>query len=121
MSERATELVEIYGSYPVARQFASNDLAPDLQDNEVPGYDAAFDPDPTVKRHAACDECSMACSNTPSLVPPLLTRKFHRKAQVEMFRRAQRMRALHQATPHLPLLCPEADGPSEKETKDRPG
>lgn len=60
MSERASELIEIYGSYPMAKQFASNDLTSDLQDDQLPAYDAAFDPDPTTKRHAACDECSMA-------------------------------------------------------------
>ncbi|KEF58041.1 uncharacterized protein A1O9_05964 [Exophiala aquamarina CBS 119918] len=64
MSERASELVAIYGSYPMAKQFAGNDLTPDLQDDEAPAYDAAFDPDPTLKRHAACDECSMTQYST---------------------------------------------------------
>lgn len=59
MSERASDLIDIYGSYPMATQFAANDLTPALQGDEVPAYDAAFDPDPTAKRHAACDECSM--------------------------------------------------------------
>lgn len=69
MSERAVELVEIYGNYPMARQFAANDLTSDLQDDEAPAYDAAFDPDPMTKRHAACDECSMVvllCSKSLS-------------------------------------------------------
>lgn len=59
ISERAVELIEIYGNYPMAKQFATNDLSSDLPDDEVPAYDAAFDTDPMTKRHAACDECSM--------------------------------------------------------------
>lgn len=73
MADRASELVQIYGSYPVAKQFAGNDLTPDLQDDEAPAYDAAFDPDPSLKRHAACDECSMIRSNAPSSVSLFLT------------------------------------------------
>ncbi|KAK5047901.1 hypothetical protein LTR84_006089 [Exophiala bonariae] len=69
MSERASELIEIYGSYPMAKQFATNDLTSELQGNEIPAYDAAFDPDPTTKRHAACDECrkrKLKCSGEPA-------------------------------------------------------
>ena len=58
-AQRAAELLDIYGSYPMALQFATNDSSPDLQESEIPAYDAAFDPDPSMKRHAACDECSM--------------------------------------------------------------
>jgi hypothetical protein len=54
----ATQLVEILGTYPVSKTFAVTDNVPDLQETEVPAYSAAFDVDPTAKRHTACDECS---------------------------------------------------------------
>ncbi|KAK5323340.1 hypothetical protein LTR93_005393 [Exophiala xenobiotica] len=65
----ATQLVEILGTYPVSKTFAATDNVPDLQETEVPAYSAAFDVDPTAKRHTACDECrkrKLKCSGDPT-------------------------------------------------------
>lgn len=64
-SETAAALIESYGQYPIATTFAATDSVPELPDSEVPAYGAAFDTDPSVKRHAACDECSMTFSHKP--------------------------------------------------------
>ncbi|KIW15184.1 hypothetical protein PV08_05229 [Exophiala spinifera] len=68
-AERGRDLIELYGSYPVAKTFAVTDNVPDLAETEMPTYSAAFDADPTTKRHAACDECrkrKLKCSGEPS-------------------------------------------------------
>lgn len=65
-AEVAANLIETYGNYPIATQFASTDHVPDLPESEVPAYAAAFDVDPSVKRHAACDECR-TCSICPRI------------------------------------------------------
>lgn len=57
-AERGRDLIEMYGSYPVSKTFAVTDNVPDLAETDMPTYSAAFDVDPTTKRHAACDECS---------------------------------------------------------------
>jgi hypothetical protein len=56
-SDAAATMIQAYGNYPVATTFARADSVPDLPESEVPAYDAAFDVDPSAKRHAACDEC----------------------------------------------------------------
>ena len=57
-----------YGDYPYAITFANNDNMADHPELTEPAYSAAFDPDDSIKRHAACDECRM-----PLKIPPLST------------------------------------------------
>ncbi|KIX06518.1 uncharacterized protein Z518_04494 [Rhinocladiella mackenziei CBS 650.93] len=67
-----TDVVDMharYGNYSVSNTFASNDLVPDLSESDIPAYSAAFDADPSAKRHAACDECrkrKLKCSGEPT-------------------------------------------------------
>lgn len=56
-SDVAANLIATYGNYAVANTFAVTDTVPDLPDYEIPAYSAAYDADPSAKRHAACDEC----------------------------------------------------------------
>lgn len=84
-ADMAVTLYESYGAYPVANTFAANDAVPDLPDSELPAYAAAFDADPSAKRHAACDECSICPESSAQSLPYL---QFLRKAQAEMFWRA---------------------------------
>jgi hypothetical protein len=55
--ELATSQVMKFGRYQIANTFAATDASPDLPSTEAPAYSAAFDTDPSAKRHAACDEC----------------------------------------------------------------
>jgi hypothetical protein len=52
--------VQNYGPYPISHTFNAADSVPDLPESEVPAFGAAFDVDPSAKRHAACDECRMS-------------------------------------------------------------
>ena len=56
--EVAADLRHRYGPYPMASTFAATDAVPELAETEEPVYSAAFDTDPSSKRHSACDECS---------------------------------------------------------------
>jgi hypothetical protein len=58
-----------YGNYTIANTFREADGAPDLPESEAPMFSAAFEDDPSVKRHAACDECrkrKLKCSGDPA-------------------------------------------------------
>ncbi|KIW35428.1 uncharacterized protein PV07_02125 [Cladophialophora immunda] len=68
-AQAAASLFEAYGQFPIARTFAATDSVPGLLDSEVPAYSAAFDADPSAKRHSACDECrkrKLKCSGEPT-------------------------------------------------------
>jgi hypothetical protein len=56
-AEMAATMLATYGSYPIASTFEATDSSPDLPECEMPAYSAAYDADPSAKRHAACDEC----------------------------------------------------------------
>ncbi|EXJ70549.1 uncharacterized protein A1O5_06619 [Cladophialophora psammophila CBS 110553] len=65
----ATAQFKAYGQYPIARTFAATDSVPELPESEDPAYSAAFDADPSVRRHSACDECrkrKLKCSGEPT-------------------------------------------------------
>ena len=63
-SNVAANMIAAYGNYPVASTFSMTDTVPDLPDSEIPSYSAAYDADPSAKRHAACDECrAWQCRN----------------------------------------------------------
>ena len=55
----AAELLQKYGAYQYAVTFQENDFMEDIKGPEFvdPAYDAAFDAEDAIKRHAACDEC----------------------------------------------------------------
>ncbi|KAI1610561.1 hypothetical protein EDD36DRAFT_444402 [Exophiala viscosa] len=68
-SDMAANMIAAYGNYPVASTFSMTDTVPNLPDSEVPSYNAAYDADPSAKRHAACDECrkrKLKCSGDPT-------------------------------------------------------
>ncbi len=112
--DTATQLVEIFGTYPVSKTFAVTDNVPDLQETEVPAYSAAFDVDPTARRHTACDECS----KFEYFYAITRTKEGLRKAQAEMLGRPDRLRTMPQTEPHMPLLGAVEDGTSKKEAED---
>lgn len=58
--ETAAVSLSSYGPDPIATTFAATDWVPGIGEPEMPAYSAAFDADVSVKRHAACDECSLS-------------------------------------------------------------
>ena len=66
-AEVAVAQLAAYGKYPIANTFDVTDSSPDLPDSELPAYGAAFDTDPSAKRHAACDECSASLLTSSAL------------------------------------------------------
>ncbi|KIX96981.1 uncharacterized protein Z520_07095 [Fonsecaea multimorphosa CBS 102226] len=95
--QAAVSLLEAYGSYPIARTFAATDSVPELLDSEIPAYSSAFDADPSVKRHSACDECrkrKLKCSGEPAGCARCLKHNLtcHYSAQKQMGRPRKRQK-----------------------------
>ncbi|EXJ85437.1 hypothetical protein A1O1_05801 [Capronia coronata CBS 617.96] len=110
----ATIFRKKFGEYPVAKVFATTDSVPDLAELETPAYSAAFDADPMVRRHAACDECrkrKLKCSGEPSGCERCLKHQLicHYSAQKQMGRPRKR-RKVNDTPGHLNNTSIEATG-----------
>lgn len=100
----------VYGNYTIANTFREADGAPDLPESETRMYSAAFEDDPSAKRHAACDECrkrKLKCSGDPAgcarCTKQCLICHYSKQAQMGRPRKRRKTSEEAEAEPSEPL------------------